>query len=141
MSEAQTNQGIILVQSSTNTVERPKAISELQVQKFIAKIKQGCTVAVACRLSGIARSTYYAELARNQELQDRVTAAQELLSSYAMDVITRSIRCGNVKTAQWYIERQDRREFHAQRVTEYRTMKKLIITETQTVSRSVEVET
>lgn len=129
MSELQTNQSIVMTQPTANAVGRPKVIGEPQVQKFIAKIKLGCTVAVACRLSGIARSTYYAELARNVELQDRVTAAQQLLDSYAMELITRSIRRGNVKTAQWYIDRQDRREFHAQRTVEYRITKKLIETE------------
>jgi hypothetical protein len=57
------------LQASANiqSVGRPRAIDESDVRKLSKLFTQGHTIATACRLSGIPRSTYYDELARNEE--------------------------------------------------------------------------
>ena len=125
---------------STRSVGRPRAISGLQVEKLIELLKKGYAITLACRKSGISSSTYYVELARNEEFRDKVTAAQDVLTTYAMQVITRSIRCNNLQTSKWFLDRQDRREFHAQRVAEYRIMKKLVISEVHQNTHVVKME-
>jgi len=126
----------------TQSVGRPRAIAEIDVRKLSKLFKSGHTIATACRLSGIPRSTYYDELARNEEFSDRMHAAQELTTAYATEVVMRSIRHFNVQTAKWWLDRQDRREYNAMRASQYRKTKKIIITETrqQTHSMSMEVD-
>jgi hypothetical protein len=124
----------------TRGVGRPRAIDEGDVRKLSKLFKAGHTVATACRLSGIPRSTYYDELARNEEFSDRMQAAQELTTAYATEVVTRSIRRFNVQTAKWWLDRQDRREYHAQRATEYRNIKKVTVSEIHQQSHSVSME-
>lgn len=138
-SQAKTRRQMVNSNTARN-VGRPRVIDEADVRKLVKLFKMGHTVATACRLSGVSRSTYYAELERNEEFQDRVIAAQELLTAYATEVVTRSIRRSNVITAKWWIDRQDRQLFHAQRVAEYRTMKKLVITEVHQNTHVVKME-
>lgn len=126
--------------TANNSVGRPRAIDESDVRKLSKLFKQGHTIATACRLSGIPRSTYYDELARNEEFSDRMQAAQELTTAYATEVVTRSIRRFNVQTAKWWLDRQDRLAYHAQRAAEYRNTKKIVITETHQNTRSVSME-
>ena len=120
----------VRLSSTTKAVGRPRTIDESDAQQLVKFLKWGHTVATACRKSGIARSTYYAELARNEEFQDRVIAAQELLTAHATGVITRSIMSSNIQTAKWYLDRQDRLLFHAQQMSEYRITQKVVVTET-----------
>ena len=124
----------------TQRVGRPHAIKENDVRKLSKLFKSGHTIATACRLSGVPRSTYYDELARNEEFSDRMQAAQELTTAYATEVVMRSIRHFNVQTAKWWLDRQDRREYHAQRAAVYRKTKKIVVTETRQNTHSVSME-
>lgn len=126
--------------TTTRTVGRPRVIDESDVRKLVVLFKQGHTIATACRLSGIPRSTYYDELTRNEEFSDRIQAAQELTTAYATEVVVRSIRHFNVQTAKWWLERQDRLKFNAQRTAEYRIIKKTVVTETHQDTQSVSMK-
>lgn len=121
-------------------VGRPRAIDETGVRKLVELFKVGHTVATACRLSGVPRTTYYDELARNDEFSDRMQAAQDVLTYRATQIVTMSIGRGSLKTAMWVLDRKDRREFHAQRAAKYRNTKRVIITETRQNTRSVSIE-
>ena len=46
----------------------------------------------------------------------------------------------NVQTAKWWLDRQDRLAFHAQRAAEYRNTKRVVITETRKDTRLVSME-
>lgn len=126
--------------STASSVGRPKAITERDVRKLSELLKVGHSVAMACTISGIPRSTYYDELARNEEFSDRMQAAQEVLTYRATQIVAMSIGGGNLKTAKWWLDRQDRREYQAQRASEYRRIKRVTVTEMQQQSRSVSLE-
>jgi hypothetical protein len=123
-----------------SAIGRPRSISEGDVQQLVELFKKGYSVSVACRKARIARSTYYAEYERNEEFQDRVTAAQEIITNRATRVVEDSIRRRNVKTAMWWLDRMDRRERNAQRAKEYRLIKKLTVTKSYKETQSVELE-
>ena len=125
---------------SSHVIGRPRTITEGDTYYLIELLKKGYTVTIACRKAGIPRSTYYDELARNEEFSDKMTAAQEVLTVRATRVIEGSIRRNDVKTAMWYLDRVDRRERNAQRVKEYRLIKKLTFTETHQHTRSTKLE-
>jgi hypothetical protein len=137
-----TSQNQVTIQpiAAIHSVGRPRTIDESDVRKLSKSFKAGHTVATACRLSGIPRSTYYDELARNEEFSDRMQAAQQLTTAYATEVVTQSIRRFNVQTAKWWLDRQDRLAFHAQRAAEYRNAKKIVITEMHKNTHSVSME-
>ena len=128
------------IAKTVNAVGRPRAITETDVRKLVELFKVGHTIATACRLSGVPRTTYYDELARNEEFSDRMQAAQDVLTYRAMQIITMSVGGGNLNTAKWFIDRQDRREFHAQRANEYRKTKEIVITETRQNTHSISME-
>lgn len=81
---------------------------------------------------------------RNEEFQDKITAAQDVMLTRAPRIIEDSLRRRNLrpnlKTAMWYLDRQDRRERNAQRAKEYRLIKRLTVTKTYQESQSVELE-
>lgn len=124
----------------SHSVGRPRTINESDVRKLVELFKKGHSVATACTISGVPRSTYYDELNRNEEFSDRMQAAQEVLTYRATQIVAMSIGKGNLKTAQWWLDRQDRLAYHAQQAAEYRSTKKLIVTEVQQNSRSVSME-
>jgi hypothetical protein len=128
------------VGSQKKIMGRPRIITEGLEYELIALFKKGYTVSIACRKAGISRSTYYDELARNEDFSDKMTAAQEVLTVRATRVIEDSIRRHDVKTAMWWLDRLDRRERNAQRAKEYRLIKKLTVTKTYQESQSVELE-
>jgi hypothetical protein len=71
---------------------------------------------------------------------DKMTIAQQETSLYANTLVAKAIRQGDLKTARWWIDRQDRLAAHAQRATEYRDTKRIVITETRQKSHSVSME-
>ena len=129
--------------SSNRSVGRPKAITTEVVQQLMEFFGQGMDVKSACVLSGISTSTYYNELARNQRFMDKMTVFQNQPTLYANLVVTKAIKQGDIKTARWWIERQDRLAMHAQYSALHRTKKKLTLKQTdadkssQTVSMEV----
>lgn len=119
---------------------RPRTISESDTYYLIELFKKGYTVSIACRKAGIPRSTYYDELARNEDFSDKMNAAQEVMITLATRIIDRALHRGDLKTAMWLLDRQDRRERNAQRAKEYRLIKKLTVTKTYQETQSVELE-
>jgi hypothetical protein len=126
--------------TSDRSVGRPRTIDDEGVRKLVDLFSNGHTVATACRLSGIPRSTYYNELARNEVFSDIMTASQDLLTWRATQIVTHSIMGHNLDTAKWWIDRNDRLKFHAQREREYQAKKKLTVKETYQHTQSVELE-
>jgi hypothetical protein len=76
-------------QDGVRGVGRPKAITEKDVRKLTDLFKVGHSVAMACAISGVPRSTYYDEITRNEEFSDRMQAAQEVLTYRATQNVYR----------------------------------------------------
>lgn len=125
---------------TVRSVGRPKAITREVVQELMGFFKQGMDIKSACTLSGISTSTYYAELARNQRFTDKMTIAQRQTTLYANILVAKAVERGDLRTAKWWLEREDRLEHRAQQAAEYRHLKRLVITEMQQSSHSVSVE-
>jgi len=128
------------VMAQSGQIGRPHAIDEVAVQKLVKLLKKGHTVSTACRLSGVARSTYYDKLANNEEFSDRVTAAQDVITVLASMEVVRRLNMHDIQTAKWWLDRQDRRERNAQRAKEFRLIKKLTLTKSYQETHSVEIE-
>jgi hypothetical protein len=132
--------GSELISVQTTMVGRPRSIIEEDVRKLVELFKQGHTVSTACRISGVPRSTYYDKLSNDEQFSDRVTAAQDVLTWRATQIVTHSMNGHNLQTAKWWLDRMDRRERNAQRAKEYRLIKKLTVTKTYQETQSVEFE-
>jgi hypothetical protein len=126
--------------SEAHVVGRPRTITMGETYELIALFKKGYSVANACNRSRIARSVFYAEMERNEEFRDRITAAREIMTTRATRIVEDSLRRNNLKAAMWWLDRMDRRERNAQRAKEYRLIKKLTVTKTYQETQSVELE-
>ena len=135
-----TIQAITGAQSTNHTVGRPRSITEGDTYDLVAFLKKGNSVSVACRKTGVPRSVFYAEMERNEEFRDRITAAKEVMTSRATRIIADALRRNNLKVAMWWLDRQDRRERNAQRAKEYRLIKGLTVTKTKTYQETESVE-
>jgi len=124
----------------TNSIGRPRTITEGDMYELMRYLKKGYTVSLACVKSGVPRSLFYAEMKRNEEFQDKITAVRDEMTSRATGIIYNSLRRGDEDTARWWLDRQDRRERNAQRAKEFRLVKKLTVTKTKTYQETEAVE-
>ena len=97
--------------SKSRSVGRPSAITKLTVQKLEQALRDGFSIERACHLSGISRSTLYVYLQSNPEFSDKMLLAQEWATERAKQVVIHEIDKGNVKVAQWWLERKAGQEF------------------------------
>jgi hypothetical protein len=123
------NEVVVKKQSSLG---RPRTIDEQTVRELVEAFKHGYSVSIACNKVGIARSTYYEELARNEAFSDKVQAAQDVLDHIAITQVYHRMSQGDWRVSMWWLDRRDRQANNAQRVAEYRDQKKLLVTETHT---------
>lgn len=92
---------------------RPTIINKTTVLKLEQAFKDGFTVERACYLSDIGRSTFYAHLQSDSDFSDKMQLAQAWAIERAKQVVIREIDKGNLKAAQWWLERKARQEFSA----------------------------
>jgi hypothetical protein len=90
---------------------RPTVINEVTVQKLEQALRDGFSVEMACYVSGISRSTYYAHLQTNIEFMNKMELAQDWATQRAKQVVIKAIDKGDLKAAQWWLERKSRAEF------------------------------
>ena len=98
-------------------VGRPSTITKLTVHKLEQALKDGFTVERACYLSGISRSTFYAHLQSDPTFSDKIQLAQAWATERAKQVVIKEIDKGNLKAAQWWLERKARQEFSTNPLT------------------------
>jgi hypothetical protein len=96
---------------NTQSIGRPTVMTEIVVQKLEKALREGFSVDMACHLSGISRSTYYSHLDSNAEFSYKMELAQEWVTQRAKQVVATSIEAGDLKAAQWWLERKARAEF------------------------------
>lgn len=134
------NTQLQIASGRTHAVGRPRTITEGDAYDLVAFFKKGYSVSVACRKAGVPRSVFYAEMDRNEEFRDRITAAKEIMTTRATRIVESALRRNNLNVAMWWLDRQDRRERNAQRAKEYRLIKKLTVTKTKTYQETASVE-
>jgi len=92
-------------------IGRPSIINEDTVRKLEASLASGFGVSAACYYSGVSRSTYYEYLATNKDFSDKMRMAEEWSTFRARQVILQAIDGGDIKAAQWWLERKSKAEF------------------------------
>jgi hypothetical protein len=92
---------------------RPTIITPSTVQKLEHALRDGFSVDMACHVSGISRSTYYAHIDRDATFSHKMELAQDWVTQRAKQVVAQAIDSGDLKAAQWWLERKSRAEFAA----------------------------
>lgn len=90
---------------------RPAIVTDEVVRKLEAALCSGFSVTAACSFSGISRSTYYEYYACEKDFSDKMRLAEEFSTFKARQVILNAINKGDIKAAQWWLERKARIEF------------------------------
>lgn len=126
--------------TSSVSIGRPRSITESDMYYLMSFFKKRYTVSLSCANAGVPRSVFYAEMDRNEEFRDKITASKDTMTNRATRIIEDSLLRHNLITAMWWLYRQDRRERNAQRAKEYRLIKKLTVTKTYQETQSVELE-
>jgi hypothetical protein len=92
---------------------RPTIITKAIVQKLEQALRDGFSIAMACHVSGVARSTYYAHLQTDPDFMDKMTLAEDWATQRAKQVVIQEINAGSLKASQWWLEKRCRAEFGA----------------------------
>jgi hypothetical protein len=66
---------------------------------------------MACYVSGVSRSTYYAELERSPEFAHKMELSKQWVVERAKQVVAQAVAKGDLKTSQWVLERRCRAEY------------------------------
>ena len=90
---------------------RPTKLKTLTVQKLQDAFRLGCSVWEACSYAEISRSSYYLWLDANPEFSDKIDIAKRYLEFKSRSVIANSLESWDVKTAMWFLERKNKKEF------------------------------
>jgi hypothetical protein len=90
---------------------RPSVMTKATVLKLEQALKDGFSVEMACYVSVISRSTYYAHLKVDVDFMDKMELAQTWATERAKQVVVQAIDKGNLKAAQWWLERKLRSDF------------------------------
>jgi hypothetical protein len=92
---------------------RPTVMTKAVVQKLEQALRDGFSVDMACYVSGVGRSTYYEHLQSDPDFADKMTLAQDWTTQRAKQVVAQAVDNGDLKAAQWWLERRARAEFAA----------------------------
>ena len=92
-------------------IGRPTVMNETTVLKLEQALRDGFSVEMACYTSGVGRSTYYEHLQQDCDFADKMELAKEYTTQRAKQVVAQAINAGQVKVAQWWLERKARDEF------------------------------
>lgn len=104
---------------------RPTVMTETTVQKLEQALREGFSVDMACHVSGISRSTYYDHINSDPAFSYKMELAQDWVTQRAKQVVAKAIDNGDLKAAQWWLERKARGEFASnqqQQATEERNL-------------------
>jgi hypothetical protein len=99
--------------TKSKQVGRPTTMTKATVQKLEAALQDGFSIETACHVSGISRSTYYDHLDRSPDFTYKMELAKDWVTQRAKQVVAQAIDKGDLKAAQWYLERKCRAEFAA----------------------------
>lgn len=92
-------------QAGRPTVLTPKVVSQLE-----ALLSCGLTVREACLESEISHEAYYNKARTDQQFADKMTKAQNTVTTTAKKVVATKVLGGDTKTAMWWLDRLDKKE-------------------------------
>lgn len=89
-------------------VGRPAAITGVEVVLLERALKYGATVTEACQYAGIGRTTYYDELARNDDFAYKMACAKSYITRQAKVIVADRILIDHdPKMAMWFLSHYD----------------------------------
>lgn len=77
-----------------------------KIREVLRLVADGLPVARACSMVGIARSSFYDRLERDEQLQQELEAAESELMCLALRNVRAAIAGGDLKVSLWYLERR-----------------------------------
>ena len=96
---------------------RPSSLTPVVIANLVAAFQNGLTKQQAFRYAGISKDVYYKAMKADEEFAEKMRVAQEHLNFRAREVVARSIDGGDVRTAQWWLERKQKDEFSQRKET------------------------
>lgn len=111
-------------------IGRPTKLNDTIVQKLKDAFKLWCSIKEACCYAEISTSTYHEWISKNKEFSDEIELSKKYLEYKSRAVIAGSLEAWDVKTAMWYLERKNKREFSSHQIDvweEHQEPQKMII--------------
>lgn len=96
---------------------RPTVVTSNVTAKLVAAFQNGLSKKQAIRYAGISKDAYYAAIKRDEEFATKMSDAQWKPNMKAREVVVRAIEAGDVKAAEWWLERREKDEFTLRRET------------------------
>ena len=90
---------------------RPSKRDDITVKKLEDAFLIGASVAEACFVAGITKTTFYNWADADPDFLDRMHSLQESTAYAARKVVRDAIDSGDEQTARWYLERKKKAEF------------------------------
>lgn len=98
---------------STKPIGRPTVMTKATVHKLEAALRDGFSVEMACHVSGVSRSAYYAQLERSPDFAHNMELSKQWVVERAKQVVAQAVAKGDLKASQWVLERRCRAEYAA----------------------------
>lgn len=95
----------------------PSVLTPSVVALLVAAFESGLPKTQAFRYAGISKDTYYRAIKDDEEFADKMRVAQQKLNFRAREVVAKAINNGDVRTAQWWLERKQKDEFSQRKET------------------------
>ena len=90
---------------------RPTVMTKATVQKLETALRDGFSVEMACYVSGISRSAYYAQIERSPDFAHNMELSRQWVVERAKQVVAQAVAKGDLKASQWLLERRCRAEY------------------------------
>ncbi len=103
--------GVALVKAEPKKMGRPSTVTDEVVAKLEFYAVQGLTVRESAAVAGISCDAAYRFLRANSDFRRRIERLQTMTTIAAKLRIVEAIKAGDVKAAQWWLERKLPEEF------------------------------
>ena len=94
-----------------NTTGRPTVLDNKTVKKLQTAFEIGANVVEACSYAKITRQTFYNNLNTSPAFFDKMQEAFYSPKLKALKVVMSAINKGDLKTAQWFLEKKYSKDF------------------------------
>jgi hypothetical protein len=92
-------------------IGRPTVMTKATVLKLETALRDGFSIEMACYVSGVSRSAYYAQLERSPDFAHNMVLSKQWVVERAKQVVTQAVAKGDLKASQWLLERRCRAEY------------------------------
>lgn len=90
---------------------QPTVMTEPVLQNIGLAFMLNCNITQACQLAEVSRESYYSFIQRNPEYADKFMQLRNYPIAKSKQVIGKALQENDTKTAQWVLERLDRKNY------------------------------